>query len=198
MKKESEKLICYKGFDKDLKCKDFQFKIGETYTHDGEVSICNSGFHACTNPLDVLNYYDPAKSSFALVECSGVIDKKDDDSKICCEIIHISKEITITEFVSICADYCVNNTPSKESNSGDRSLASNSGNSSLVKVDGKESIACVSGYDSAASGTVGNWLVIAERDDNWNILTVKTVKVDGKNIKENVYYKVKNGKFVEA
>ena len=75
-------IIAYKGFNTDLTYRDFQFQIGETYTHEGEVEACASGFHACENPLDVFNYYNPT-SRFAIVECSGKISKASDgDSKI--------------------------------------------------------------------------------------------------------------------
>ncbi|MDZ4344254.1 MAG: hypothetical protein U1E51_17680, partial [Candidatus Binatia bacterium] len=71
----------FKGFGKDLKCKDFQFKIGETYKYTGPVKVCQSGFHFCENPLDILSYYDPANSVFAEVEGSGSTETHADDSK---------------------------------------------------------------------------------------------------------------------
>lgn len=54
---------CYKGFDKDLKCRDFQYEIGKEYEEE-RAEICDTGFHACENPLDVFGYYAPADSRY--------------------------------------------------------------------------------------------------------------------------------------
>jgi len=67
--------IAYKAFDKDLKCGGFQYAIGETHTHDGDVIACESGFHSCFSPFDCWNYYDLTDSRFALVEVSGETKK---------------------------------------------------------------------------------------------------------------------------
>ena len=91
-------MIAYKGFTADLTCLGFQYAVGETYTHDGPVGVCDSGFHACPNPLDVLMYYSPATSRYALVECSGRIDTGK-DGKIACETITIVRELTIAELI---------------------------------------------------------------------------------------------------
>ncbi|MCY1283877.1 hypothetical protein D9M69_414170 [compost metagenome] len=73
-KTEAEEIvIAYKGFDKNLQCRGYQFEIGGTYGHEGKVEACASGFHACEYPLDVLGYYAPAGSRFALIEQSGDI-----------------------------------------------------------------------------------------------------------------------------
>ncbi len=89
----------YKGFDKDMKCRGFQFKPGEEYTHNGEVNACSDGFHFCESPLDVFGYYPPATSRFAEVEGSGKTDKKGDDTKVSCETIKIGAEISLTAYI---------------------------------------------------------------------------------------------------
>ena len=82
-------IIAYKGFDKDFKCRGFQYAVGETYTHAGDVRACESGFHACEYPLDALGYYPPASSQFAVVEQSGSIARHTGDSKIASSVIKV-------------------------------------------------------------------------------------------------------------
>ena len=95
----SEPIIAYKGFDKDMKCRGFQFAEGETY-HEDKAELCNSGFHACTMPLDVLGYYPPGDGSiYRMVELDEVCDEKSDDSKVCAKTIKIGAEIGIPGLV---------------------------------------------------------------------------------------------------
>ncbi len=70
----------FKGFDKDLKCRGFQYTIGETTTHDGTVSLCNSGLHFCESPLDTFTFYAPGSSRYAEVEADGVSGSIEKDS----------------------------------------------------------------------------------------------------------------------
>ena len=89
----------YKGFDKDLKCRDFQYEIGKTY-EEPTADLCNRGFHACERPLDVFRYYYPGKMSrYCEVNLDDVSDQKDDDSKRCSKKIAVKAEIGITGIV---------------------------------------------------------------------------------------------------
>ena len=93
---EEKRIISYKGFDENLCCRGFQYEIGKEYVHDGEVKCCISGFHACTNPFDVLDYYDAnGKNRFCVVEQSGTIKSEYKDSKQSSSKIKIKAEIGI-------------------------------------------------------------------------------------------------------
>ena len=93
---EENKITAYKGFDENLKCRGFQYEVGKEYEYDGEVECCRSGFHACTNPFDVLDYYDAnGKNRFCVVEQSGTIKSEDKDSKQSSSKIKIKAEIGI-------------------------------------------------------------------------------------------------------
>lgn len=96
---------------------------------------------------------------------------------------------------------------SSASNTGDRSSTSNTGDfSSSVAAGygsaaismGKDSIAAVFGQDGRAKGTIGCWLVLTERDSNYHILGMQCVKVDGKTIKADTWYRLKDGKVKET
>ena len=202
-----KKIIAYKGFDKDLKCRDFQYKIGKKYIHKGKVEPCESGFHACQYPLDVFQYYNPAGSRFAEVEASGEIVPREE--KICCEKIKIKTELTLVALIQAAVKFTFDrvkwtkeNHVEKEkeaaSATGAESAASATGYCGAASATGKESIACGLGFRCKAKGAKGCWLVIAERDDYGRILLVRTVKVDGKDIKADTWYTLQDGQFVEA
>lgn len=65
----------YKGFDKDLKCRGFQYEIGKDYETD-KADLCHSGFHACEFPMDVFSYYAPGESRFCEVDLLQETDQK--------------------------------------------------------------------------------------------------------------------------
>ena len=176
-------MIGYKGFDKNFKCKDFQYEVGQTYKFDGELEICECGFHFCDMPLAVFEFYPPADSRFALVEAVGNIVNNDGDKhKFCTDELKIIKELTLDELIAAVP---------KEN------VAMNTGNYSAGTVSGKSSVALVTGRDSKAKGAIGCWLVLGEWNDN-ELADVQVFKVDGVNIKADTYYKLKDGHAVEA
>ena len=204
-------MIVYKGTDKEMKCRDFQFELGKEYV-EKEAKLCDKGFHGCEYPLDVFAYYAPADSRFFVADLDGVTDEEaEDDSKRAGTKIKLRAEIGIAGIVKAAVEYIKERAESSDNQTGDRSAATNTGNQSAATntgdqsaatVDGKESIAIVTGVDSKASGAIGCWLVLTERG-GWNgntypIKEVRAVKVDGEIIKPGVFYKLENGEVVEA
>ena len=196
----------YKGFDKNLQCRGFQYEVGKDYKQDGDIKCCEKGFHLCENPFDVFSYYPLSDSRFCEVEGSGAMDGT--NGKKAFSQIRISKEIGLNGIINAGVKFILDKVKwsDKNTNTGDRSAATNTGHYSAAtntgdfssaKVDGKESIAIVTGEKSKASGSLGCWIVLTERDDEYHILDVKAFKVDGEKIKADKYYTLKNGKAVE-
>ena len=99
------KMIGYKGFDKDFKCRDFQYEVGKEYEHDGEAKLCESGFHFCENPHEVLVHYQAGDGSrFAIVEADEVSDERENDSKRVARRLKIKSEISVFEICRIAVD----------------------------------------------------------------------------------------------
>ena len=248
---------CFKGFDKDLKCRDFQYEIGKKYTEE-KADICNYGFHACEFPMDVFNYYPPSYSRYCEVDLEANDQKSHDDSKRVGKKISVKAEIGIAGIIKAGVEYikeqvdwkndnatntgyqsaatntgyqsaatntgnqsaatntgnqsaatntgnqsAATNTgyQSAATNTGNQSAATNTGNYSAAIVEGKESIALATGINSKAKGKIGCFIVLAEWKEinhEYHIVDVKSAKVDGKNIKEDTFYTLKDGKFVEA
>ena len=209
----------YKGFDKDLKCSDFQYEVGKDYTTEGKIEACKNGFHFCENPMDVLGYYPPSDSRYCIVESSGQEDRDGYDSKVATSKIHISAEIGLKGLIEAGVKFIldkVNWKDNKESNIGDRSAATNTGyqsaatntgyrsaatntgDQSAAIVSGKGSVAMAIGYKSKAKGSLGCWIVLAEQNDNYEIIDVQSVKVDGEKIKADTFYTLVNGEFIET
>ena len=213
----SEKIIAYKAMDKNMMCRDKQYEVGKTYT-EPEADCCHAGMHACENPLDVLHYY-PLKDSprFFEVECGGNVDKSGNGSKLSCTELTVKGEVNFAGLVRATVNAVFNRVKGKEPfSSGCSSTAGSSGNSSTAgssgcsstaaatgaycsaKADGKDSIAVANGYGSKACGAMGCYLVLTEYDDDGHMICAKMARVDGSAIRENVYYTLKNGEFVEA
>ena len=93
----------YKGFDKDLKCRDLQYEVGKEVSVDGDIELCKRGIHFCENPHDVFNYYAPGENNrFAVVEAEDVSDERNnDDSKRVCKRLTVKAEISVFEICKI-------------------------------------------------------------------------------------------------
>ena len=148
----------YKGFDKALSCRGFQYEIGASYTHDGPVEACSSGFHACEYPLDVLTYYSPANSRFAIVEQSGRTCRHDEDSKIASSGLQVLKELRLHELIQAAIEYTTSrcekpSATSPASATGDRGAASATGDSGAASATGDSGAASATGDSGAASAT---------------------------------------------
>ena len=182
----------YKGFDKDLKCRDFQYEIGKTY-EEPTADLCEKGFHACEYPLDVFGYYAPGDMSrYCEVDLEDVSDKKsNEDSRRCGKKIAVKAEIGIAGLVKAAVEYTMEKAIPENSEhttgwhgaasatgwqgaasatsdygaasaTGDYGAASATGWQGAASATGEESVAAALGIDSKAKGALGCWIVIAE------------------------------------
>ncbi|EBE8599873.1 hypothetical protein C5229_16045 [Salmonella enterica] len=156
----TKEIVTFKGFNKDLKCRDFQFEIGKTFHHDGKVEACVSGFHACECPFDVFSYYSPADSRFAETISFGITNREEDgDTKIASASITIKAELTLPQFIQRGIEWIwskIDKSLEQQIMCGNCSAATNTGNWSAATNTGNRSAATNTGYWSAATNT-GNW-----------------------------------------
>ena len=190
----------FKGFNKDMTCRGFQYEVGKEYETD-QCEPCESGFHACENPLDVLRYYPPSKSVFCKTEQCGEVKRHSEDSKVASTKIKIIANVGLKgileagfELIFSKIKWGKKDTPQTH---GDSSAAQTHGNYSAASVFGEESIAVSTGYNGKAMGKLGSWFVLADWE-NGKINYVKSAKVDGKKIKADTWYRLENGKFKVA
>ena len=260
MVNKKKKVKGFKGFNKGLICRNFQYTVGKTYKTKDEISLCGNGFHFCENPFDVLHYY-PYKfeeTEFCKVEGSGELES--DNNKTCASEITIKGKLKFTDLIELGIEYTnkkvndilensKNTTTETVANREDSTAVANSrrstavansfrstavangfsstavanredstavanredstavanscrstavatGYNSTAVANSKNSIACGFGKDNKCKGKTGAWLVLCEIDENNNILNIQSVKVDGKKIKANTYYKLINNEIV--
>ena len=192
----------YKGMDKDMKCRGFQYEVGGEYETD-EAKACECGFHACEYPLDVFNYYPPAGSRFFEVEQSGNLSKSGEDTKVASTKIKIGAELSIAGLVKAAVEYtkerCTQNEGDKAT--GNRGAASATGDRGAASATGKASAAMACGIEGKAMGSLGCAIFLVERGkydgETWPIVAVKAAIVDGENVKPGVWYTLKDGELVE-
>ena len=204
--------IGYKAFNPGMICRGKQYEENAVF-EEPEAKNCNTGMHYCKNPFDVLSYYgfvnDNAEiNEFAEVEALAD-EKTDDGRKFCTTKLKIGAKLSIHNFVNAFVEFTLNRTNgesaatntgnrSAATNTGDRSAATNTGNWSAATNTGKDGVAVSWGICGKARGEKGCYLVLAEYDDDNNLVCAKMEKVDGKRIKENTFYTMKNGEFAVA
>lgn len=199
-----------KGFDHELKCRGMQYEIGKTYTlPEGEkISMCSNGFHAIApdeTPLRVFDYYPPCDeygnpARYCEVEVGGETDCNDE--KIVGSELTVGAEIGIPGLVKAHIEcvkrHLIDDDEHKSHNTDNYSSASNTGDRSSASVGGNESVAIVTGRNSKAKGAIGCWLVLTERNEDYHILGMQCVKVDGETIKADTWYKLVDGEVKEV
>lgn len=195
----SETIKSYKGFDKDLKCRGFQYEIGKEY-EEPEADVCRAGFHACERPLDVFNHYCPVNSRFCEVEQSGELSRDADDSKVASTKIKIGAEIGIPGLVKAQIEWAkahttMEYTDPERATAGDYGAATARGKASV----GENGLAVARGNNVRVKGGLGAVLVIAEENkSDYDIKDWAAVLVDGETIKPDTFYMLKDGEFVEV
>ena len=141
----------YKGFNRDMTCRGFQYAEGEMY-HTDTAELCESGFHACKYPLDVLAYYPPSSSVYHEVELDEVSDECEDDSKICAKTIRVGARMDIASLVKASVEYIISkcNKSCRKHVTVDQGVAPAEDDQSVAYVTGNYSAASVTGYQSVA------------------------------------------------
>ena len=157
------KITAYKGFDKDFKCRGFQYEVGKDYKMDEDIKCCQRGFHACESPFEVFDYYDMLSSRFAVVELSGTIDKETKSTKICSSNIKIKAELNIADIVKLGIEWIKDITLSPKTD-GDIGLNDNSGDYAQIGSSGDSDQIGSSGY-SAKIGSSGYYAQIGSSGD---------------------------------
>ena len=217
----------YKGFNKDMTCRGFQYEEGKTYETD-TAKLCDSGFHACENPLDCFGYYSPGQSVYHEVDIEDNGERNDDDTKVVGEKITIGAELSVPMLCKLHFEYVTSKCkPAKSRVAGDNESASagdcgsasagyygsasagNRGSASAgdrgsavsrgTSSAGNNGVAVARGNGVKVKGGLGAVLVLCE-EEKWScdIKNYKVEVVDGKKIKEDTFYKLENGEFVEC
>ena len=149
----------YKGFDKDLKCRGFQYEVGKEY-EEKSAKLCKKGFHACENPLDTFRYYAPTDSRYCEVDVDDNGERNSDDSKVCGKRIKIGAEIGLKGVINACVRFVLDKCESatEENASGWNGNAAASGWNGNAAASGESGNAAASGENgnAAASGVSGN------------------------------------------
>ena len=210
----------YKGFNKDMTCRGFQYEEGKEYETD-KAELCESGFHACLNPLDCFGYYSPSESVYHEVEIDDNGQRNSEDSKVVGKKVKIGARLSVADICKLHFEFVKEHCKPANSNAaGDNESASagyrgsasagESGSASAGNCGsavsrgsadvGENGVAIVRGNGCRVKGGKGSYLAIAEEmTDSCDIKFYKAFKIDGKRYKPDTWYTLdENGKVVKA
>ena len=220
-----DKIITYKGMDSKMQCRGMQYAVGKEFSVDGDIECCGNGLHACERPLDVFGYYAPGTGArYFRVEQSGDMARDGSDSKVASRKMRVDAEIGIPGLAKAHIEYVKAHTTTEHTDpecatagdygaatagdsgaatagdygaatAGDYGAATSRGSASV----GANGIACARGNNVRVKGGLGAILVIAEEQPtDYNIAHWKAVEVDGETVKADTWYRLVDGKLVEA
>ena len=190
-------ITAYKGFEKDLTCRGYQYEVGKEYEMpEGRVSVCHAGFHACESPLEVLGHYFLDKDCnimrFCEVEQSGALDRENGSTKVASSKIKIKAELSFADLIKVGIEWLKEKVTPEEGtevlndngerkaqigssgyyaqigSSGNYAQIGSSGNSAQIGSSGDYAKIGSSGY-SAQIGSSGDYAQIGSSGDSAKI-----------------------------
>ena len=191
----------YKGFNKDMTCRGFQYEEGKTYETD-KAKLCAEGFHACENPLDCFRYYEPGASVYREVEIEDNGERHSEDSKVVGKKITIGAELSVAQICKLHFEYTKEHAESEKQGGyysalqGGNYSALQGGNCSALQ--GGDASVLRGGIGTKFKGGMHSVFACEVRDEDYNLIGMKTAVVDGKKILPDIWYTVKNGKWVKV
>ena len=206
----------YKAFKKGMICdptghNPYQYAENTVFEQKEEADICNSGFHFCKEPLNVLDYYPLVDENGDMTEFAEVeaLDecKTDNGSKYCTKKIKIGAKIGFPALVQTSVNFELEKAPTDETKvkatSKNSAKIGSSGDSAKITSTGKDSVICCAGNNSIVKAKIGSWITLSEwkfdkTKEHYVPVCVKAEYVDGKKIKADTFYKLENGEFVEC
>ena len=200
----SETIKGYKAFGPGMVCRDKQYAENTIY-EEPEAKLCERGMHYCTEPTDVLAYYPLVDENGDLCEFAEVEDlepveqKRGDDSKRVTKKLKINGKISFAELVNASINI-VKITEESDIKCTDKNYAriGSSGDSAQIGSSGENAVVAAIGRYSIAKAKKGSWIVLAEYDNSGKPLAVVSKQVDGEEIKEDTFYRLEDGRFMEV
>lgn len=186
-------ITAYKAFNPDFSCRGFKFEVGKSYEVGGKIKACENGFHACENPLDVLDYYNLIDASgkvnrFGSVSLAGDNDR--DGNKIASAKITIDAELTLPYFIRRGVDWVIGAAKSR--------ATVDDGHSAKLAASGDYGVIAMCGRGNTASGAIGTHIAIAEFNGIGKPIGFAIGEIGKDGLLPDTYYKASGGKLVVA